>query len=532
MMTDHTRIAYFCMEFAVREDLQLYSGGLGILAGDVLKAAADEALPLVGVGLFWAEGYVAQRLAEDGWVRQEWNPVPRAALEPLSVEVSVSIRGREVPLRAWRLAGRHHATLLLLEPKLEEDRWITKRLYQGGYGDRVAQEIVLGVGGVRLLRALGMKIEVHHLNEGHAVLAALELARERMASGLSFREAIEAGRHEVVFTTHTPVMAGNEAHSVGLLMEQGAGLGHFSHDDLVSLAGDPFNMTVAALRASCRANAVAQLHAETARGMWAHVDSGAPIVGITNGVHVPSWQDPWMRDAFAGGDPWLAHAELKADLIGVVKERTGVALDPSKLIAGFARRAASYKRPDLLFRQLERVTPLLEQRGLQVVFSGKAYPDDPGGQGVVHELIEMTHRFPRSVVFLPDYGMELGRLLTRGCDIWLNTPLRPHEASGTSGMKAALNGVLNVSILDGWWAEACNHAVNGWQFGDGYEGAGQDERDHAALLSLLETEVLPTYFDNRTKWIEMMRVAETMARTRFSASRMVLDYASQLYALR
>ena len=236
-----------------------------------------------------------------------------------------------------------------------------------------------------------------------------------------------------------------------------------------------------------------------------------------------------MRDAFASGDPSAAHAELKADLIGVVKERTGTLLDHTKLIMGFARRAATYKRPDLLFRQLDRIAPLLEARSLQLVYSGKAYPDDAGGQGLVHALLEMTRRFPHSVVFLPDYGMELGRLLTRGCDAWLNHPLRPHEASGTSGMKAALNGVLNVSILDGWWAEACDHGVNGWQFGDGYEGPGQDERDHAALLAVLENEVLPTYYGKRERWIEMMRVAEAMARTRFSASRMVRDYASKLY---
>ena len=529
MTTDHPRIAYLCMEFAVREDMQLYSGGLGILAGDILKAASDAQLPFVGIGLFWSEGYVTQRVGSDGAVGHAWHPVSRDALEPLAVEVSVGIEGRDVALRAWRLDGKGHVPLLLLEPRDERDRWITRRLYQGRQGDRVMQEIVLGVGGVRLLRALGMDVDILHLNEGHAVFAALELAREKMAQGMTFAEAIAAGRDQIVFTTHTPVMAGNEEHAVDFMMEQGADLSVLSRENLVTLGGDPFNMTVAALRVAVRANAVAQLHATTAQGMWAHVEGRAPITGITNGVHVPTWQDARMAATFADGDPWDMHQRLKSELLAAVRERTGAELALDRLVMGFARRATMYKRPDLIFREIERVAPLLESGRLQLVFAGKSYPDDPGGQDVVVGLIEMTRRFPRSVAFVPDYDMALGRLMTRGCDAWLNNPLRPSEASGTSGMKAALNGVLNVSILDGWWAEACDHGVNGWQFGDGLEGEGADERDLHALLALLEDEVLETYYERRDKWVAMMRAGEAMARSRFSAARMLRDYGERLY---
>jgi starch phosphorylase len=529
MTASHPSVAYFCMEFAVRRDLQLYSGGLGILAGDVLKAAADDGLPFTGIGLFWAEGYVSQRIAKDGWLQQEWLPVPREALEALDVDVAVNIRGRRVPLRAWALRDAAHAELLLLEPRDEADAWITRRLYQGGYGDRIAQELILGVGGIRLLRALGRHVDVVHLNEGHAVFAALEMAREAMAGGLSFDDAVARVRGNVVFTTHTPVMAGNEAHGIDLLMDQGAHLDAFSREDLVGLAGDPFSMTVAALKVSRRANAVAQLHGQTARQMWAFVEGAAPIVGITNGVHLPSWQDPAMRDAFASGDPWTAHERNRTRLVDHVRHRTGVELAFDRPIVAFARRAAAYKRPNLIFRDLERIAPLLENRRMQLVFAGKAYPDDASGHGIVHDLVEMTRRFPQSVVFLPDYGMDLGQLLTRGADVWLNCPLRPHEASGTSGMKAALNGVLNLSILDGWWAEGCEHGVNGWQFGDGYEGPGQDEVDFESLVHVLESAVLPTWEHDRARWLEMMSIAEQMARTRFSAQRMLREYAGRLY---
>jgi len=517
------------MEFAVRDDLQLYSGGLGILAGDVLHAAADLGLPYVGVGLLWSEGYVTQRVDAAGAVSQEWRALPREALEPLPVEVEVEIRGRAVPLRAFRLDGPH-APLFLLEPRDEADRWITRRLYQGGSGDRIAQELVLGAGGVRLLRALGHAFDVVHLNEGHALFAALELVRERMGTGVSFRDAVASARHGVVFTTHTPVLAGNEAHDLGLLLEWGATLGTFSREDLFGLAGDPFSMTVAGLRLSGRANAVARLHARTARRMWADVDDAAPIEAITNGVHVPTWQDDRMRRAFAGGDPWAAHAECKDELRALVRARTGVELAADSLVIGFARRATPYKRADLILRDLERLRPLVESGRLQLVFAGKAFPDDSGGQGIVHHLLEVARRFPSAIAFVPNHERDVGRAMTRGCDVWLNTPLRPCEASGTSGMKAALNGVLNLSVLDGWWAEACEHGVNGWQVGDGYEGPGQDEHDHEALFRVLEGEVLPTYFDHRARWVEMMRAAEVMARTRFSAARMLADYRDRLHA--
>jgi starch phosphorylase len=522
------RIAYFCMEYGLHPDLSVYSGGLGVLAGDVLKSARDARLSMLGVGLLWGEGYTVQRVGPDGWPTDEYPATSRDRLERLDVSFAVRIRDKDIPLCAYRVSG-DHAPLLLMEPRDEADRWLTRRLYQGGYGDRVAQELVLGVGGMRLLRALREPVDVFHLNEGHAVFAVIELVRERMMGGASWDEARAWAREQVVFTTHTPVMAGNEAHDVNLLLEQGAGLGVLGRAELESLAGEPFSMTVAGLRLSRRANAVSQLHAQTARQMWAHVHGAAPIVGITNGVHVPTWQDPRMRAAVGNGDPWVTHHELKAELIRAVRERTGVELAPDRLTVGFARRAAPYKRADLIFRDMNRVGRLLESGRIQLVYAGKAHPDNAEGKGLISNIVHVARRFPRSVVFLENYEMELGKLLTRGCDAWLNTPRRPLEASGTSGMKAALNGVLNVGVLDGWWAEACEHGVNGWAVGGGYEGPGQDEHDTLDLLRLLEEDVLPTYEGDRDRWVAMMRASVESTQWRFSSVRMLQEYRRKLY---
>ena len=534
-MTDSPRVAYFCMEYGLDERLRTYAGGLGILAGDTLKAAHDLDVPMVALGIRWAQGYTRQTISDDGRQLDEYvdNPA-EGLLEDTGIEVTVEIRGDSVRCKVWKADGFGNVPLYLLDTDLEGNphRETTARLYGGSPEDRVAQEVVLGVGGVRALRALGIDVDLYHFNEGHALLAAFELAREKMDEGASYDEALAATRDDVVFTTHTPVLAGNESHPVERLREVADP--PLSDDQLAALGGRPFNMTVAALRLARRANAVAALHAQTANEMWSFVDGRAEILPITNGVHLDTWVDPEILAAARdGGDLWAAHLANKRALAALVAERTGQSLDPDNLIVGFARRAATYKRAPLVFEEEERIAGLLESGRLQLVFSGKAHPSDEGGKALVARLVEMSRTYPRGVVFLEDYGMPIGRAMTRGADVWLNNPRRPKEASGTSGMKAAMNGVLNLSTLDGWWPEAAQHGVNGWQIGDGFESpneAEQDAHDLASLYRVLLDEVVPTYYEDRERWLEMMRASVASTRDRFSAARMVRDYVGRLYA--
>ncbi len=523
-------VAYFCMEFGLHEEFPIYAGGLGILAGDFVKSAHDLGLPVVGVGLRWGRGYSRQRLGDDGMPLDEFPEYPSAFLEDTGVRVRVRVHAREVEARVWRTQRFGNAPLYLLEPAHDADRWITHRLYEHGLDQRVAQEILLGVGGVRALRKLGIDIDVYHFNEGHAVFAGVEMIAERMATGMPFREAWDAVRQRIVFTTHTPIPAGNEVHPLGELRRVGACC-ELVDWEMSMLGGDPFNMTVAGLRLSYRSNAVSALHGEVSRAMWRDVDGASEILAITNGVHVPTWQDQRIRDTrAAGGGLWDTHTTLKRELLDAVAARTGVRFDPDILTIGFARRAATYKRSDLIFRDRARVDALLSGRRLQMVFAGKAHPDDGEGKKIVATLVAMSRRYPESVVFVPDYDMGLGRLLTRGADVWLNNPIRPLEACGTSGMKAAMNGVLNFSVLDGWWPEACRHGENGWAIGDG-EGTApdQDKRDLEALHHVLEHEVLPAFAD-RERWVRMMHESITMAEQQFSSDRMVREYFERLYA--
>ena len=521
------RIAYFCMEYALSDALPLYAGGLGVLAGDLVKAAGDLRLPIVGIGVFWSEGYTIQRITDGGAVWDEFPQTSRAGLVPTNVTVTVHVRGRDIAITAWRVDQPGLAATYLLEPVVEADRWITRRLYGGGSDDRVAQEIVLGIGGVRILRALGIESDVYHFSEGHAAFAGLELIREKMAAGASFEAAWQATRAEVVFTTHSPVAAGAEAHRLELLVEQGADLG-FSFEQLGAIGDVPFSMPTARLRLASVANAVSELHAETTRRLWAGIGGSAPIVAVSNGIHPWTWQDQRIRVAFNLGGLLDAHQALKRELLAIVRGRTGAILDETRPVVGFARRAAAYKRADLLLRDLDRIGPLLRSRRLQLVFGGKSHPHDEAGKRILGQLAAAARSFPESVVYLENYDVKLAQLLVRGCDVWLNAPRRPMEASGTSGMKAAMNGVLNVSVLDGWWPEACEHGENGWQFGDGFEGPGQDEHDRLALLDLLEKEVLPAY-DDRPRWEAMMRRSIATVQWRFSSHRMVEDYYLRVY---
>ncbi len=534
--TSLPRVAYFCMEYGLDNAFKAYAGGLGILAGDYMKGAKDHEFPIVGIGIKWKQGYTDQMIDPKGQPYDTYhNYNYDDVMEDTGVTVNVTIRKRNVACKVWKLMAYGNADLYLLDTDLpeNEDAWITGQLY-GWFGEeRIAQEIVLGVGGVRALRLLGIPIDVYHFNEGHALFAGFELMREKMEQGATFEEAWERSKQEIVFTTHTPVIQGNESHPIDRLLYMGADLGVLTKGNLKALGGEPFNMTVGALRLSKKSNAVAQLHGETANKMWKKVKNRSEIVAITNAIHLPTWVDQNMIDtAEKGGDLWAAHLKNKQALVDYVKQHTGQQLNVDNLIIGFARRAVPYKRSDLIFSKPEIIDPLLRDGKIQIVFSGRAHPLDDTGKGIAANLVAMAKKYPNAVVFLENYSMEIGAALTRGSDVWLNNPRRPKEASGTSGMKAAMNGVLNLSILDGWWPEACQHGVNGWQFGDGFESEDEailDAHDRDALYQVLLEEVLPTYYNNRPKWVEMMKTSILSTKEPFAVKRMLEEYYEQLY---
>lgn len=541
------RVAYFCMEYGLQSDFKIYAGGLGILAGDYLKGAKDHNFPIVGIGLKWKQGYGDQVIGPDGRPFDAYRNGQYDFLEDTGVTVDVTIRQRNVKCKVWKTETFGNAPLYLLDTDLPEngDNWITGQLY-GWFGEeRIAQEMVLGIGGVRALRALGIDVDVYHFNEGHALFAGFELLREEFAKGkgkkakkakkkkpLSFKKAVAKVRKKVVFTTHTPVIQGNESHPIDRIMYMGANLG-LTKKQLEKLGGKPFNMTVGALRLSRKSNAVAQLHGETANKMWKHVKGRSKIVAITNGVHHGTWVDSAMTESAATGeDLWRPHMANKRALIRFVKKRTGAQLNPNKLLIGFARRAVAYKRANLIFSSPRIIGPLLHNQTVQIIFSGKSHPLDDHGKELVAEIVAMSRKYPNSVVFLENYDMEIGAAMTRGVDVWLNNPIRPKEASGTSGMKAAMNGGLNLSVLDGWWPEACNDGVNGWQIGDAFEHEDptvQTEHDRKALYRVLRNEVIPTFYKDKRRWKEMMRASINSTTEAFSVKRMLDEYYEKLY---
>ena len=542
-MSSCPRVAYFCMEYGLDPTFTIYAGGLGILAGDHMKSVGDLHAPVTGIGLFWDEGYTRQ-LVGAGGLEDHYPKTPRDALRRVDVRIEVTVRGKKIPLKVWRVDRYVTSTLYLIEPERDEDRWITQRLYGGGVEDRLAQEILLGVGGVRLMQALGEKVDVYHFNEGHAVFAGLELLRQAVFGGGSLTERLANLRPHVVFTTHTPVPAGNEVHDLPLMRKLDADVG-FTDQELEIIGGDPFSMTVAGLRLARIANGVAELHGETARKMWKDVDKAAPIISITNGVHAPTWQDARIRASLVPDKPaprqdaelWSSHQAMKAELIGEVRARTGIDLAIDRLLIGFARRAASYKRADLILSDERELRKLLDQ-GIQIVYAGKAHPRDLAGKALVGRLVDAAKKYPTHIVFLENYDMRLGAMMTRGTDVWLNNPRRPLEASGTSGMKAAMNGVPNLSILDGWWPEGCEHGVTGWKIGDPdpsddpfdeKDEARVDKRDRELLHQLIERDVMPAYHD-RGRWVAIMRASIAMSQWRFSSDRMIEDYVTKVYS--
>ncbi len=514
--------------------LPIYAGGLGVLAGDYLKAAGQLGLPMVGIGILWRHDYTEQYIGEDGWPYDIYPNFEYDFVKDTGITVKVTVEGKEVTCRVKVVDQYQNAPLYLLDTNFpgSEYGWITGKLYGGGTHERIAQEIILGIGGVRLLRALNIDVDIYHFNEGHAVLAGLELIGEKMAKGLPFEEAWQATRRQVVFTTHTPVEAGNEKHSHSELQKMGAYNG-LDYAQMTRLGGDPFNMTEAALRLCTIANAVSNLHGHTARTMWRHVADIGSIISITNGVHVRTWQSEDIHSSFIQGkDLWKPHLNCKHELIKYAQEHTDATLNPDALIVGFARRAAGYKRSDLIFRNSETIDPFLREGKLQLIFSGKAHPNDEYGKQIIRDLVQMDRKYKNSVVFLENYNMEIARLMVQGCDVWLNNPLRPLEASGTSGMKAAMNGVLNLSVVDGWVGEGPQHGISGWlldAYAQSQDPERQDEHDLMALYKVLFTEVVPTFYNERERWVDMMRASIDMSNYKFSSLRMIREYYELMY---
>ncbi|NPV72467.1 MAG: alpha-glucan family phosphorylase [Pelotomaculum sp.] len=523
------------MEYGLSEQLPIYAGGLGVLAGDYIKTARELGLPVVAVGILWRQDYTHQFIGDDLRPYDIFPNIDYDFVKDTGVTVKVRVRGEDVVCRVRLVDQYGNAPLYLLDTNYpgSPHGWMTSRLYGGGPQERVAAEIILGIGGVRALRALNIPVDVYHFNEGHAALAGIELIREKMQEqGMSFEDAWLETRKQVVFTTHTPVAAGNESHDHGLLryMEAYNGL---NYNQMKALGGDPFNMTVAALRLSRISNAVSKSHGRTARQMWRNIYRAAPIISITNGIHLDTWQDRGMREAFkTGGDLWEQHLRLKRNLISFIRRHTGTQLNENALVIGFARRAAPYKRSDLIFKHEDIIAPLLREKKIQLVFSGKAHPDDKRGKEIIKALIEMDRKYRDSIVFLENYNMEIARMMVTGCDLWLNNPRRPLEASGTSGMKAAVNGVLNLSVVDGWVGEGPQHGVSGWLINGIRRAAAdweQDEEDLRVLYEVLINEVIPTFYNDRTRWVDMMHASIDMAHWQFSSRRMIREYYDLMY---
>jgi len=571
-------VAYFSAEFGLDESLPTYSGGLGILAGDHRKSASELGVPLVGIGLNYFRGYFRQRL-DEGDRQVERYPRNDSARLPLTlVPMAPSVLladddGNLVKVRigVW-LAKVGRVKLYLLDTKVEGNpdwaRDVTNTLYGGDRQNRLRQELVLGVGGVRVLRALGLQPSVFHMNEGHSAFLQLERLRELVEDeGVDRDEAFERIRASSVFTTHTPVPAGNEifepelvrrnltplVERCGFTWDEFAALGKVHDDD------DMFGMTPFALRTSAYANGVSNLHGAVSREMWhdlwpGHAVDEVPITSITNGVHVRTRLSGELEGLLGTNAPmceraleipaedlWAAHRAAKARLMEFIARTRGAPeLDPDALTIGFARRFATYKRAWLLLSQPDRLAMLLgdPHRPLQILVAGKAHPADEAGKDVIQQVVDFSRGAGarQHVVFLPDYEMTLARRLTQGVDVWLNTPRRPMEASGTSGMKAALNGVLNCSILDGWWAEAYT-PDRGFAIGNEHDAESEEEQDRAdaeSLFEVLEQQLIPTFFDRDQRglpqgWIEMMRHSIAELGTRYSTNRMVREYVERLY---
>jgi starch phosphorylase len=602
---DSRPIAYFSMEFGLHETLPIYSGGLGVLAGDHLKEASDLGLPLVGVGFMYAQGYFSQRISEDGWQEALNNmlvledlPVLLVTENDKPVTVEVEFPDRHVTMQVWEArVGRVPLYLLdsNVESNSEMDRLLTARLYWSDLDRRVMQEVLLGIGGVRALRQLGYSPSVWHMNEGHAAFLTLERARELVAGGASFESAIEKTRGQNVFTTHTPVPAGNDEFPLWLIEKYLGGIWpqlNLTREQFFDIAkhqkghSETFSMGILALRNSYGRNAVSELHGEVSRKMWNFLwadkaEKDVPIAYVTNGVHTANWMarrlknlfikhlgadwyehldelDFWSKiDEIPDDELWAVRLHLKRKLAFYLRERvrerwthggfhpvqvvsSGVLINPYALTIGFARRFATYKRASLVMRDVDRLLNIVNKPNMpvQILFAGKAHPADEPGKQLIQQVYRTVKKAEAGgrIVFIEDYDMNLARYLVQGVDVWMNTPRRPLEASGTSGMKAALNGALNFSVLDGWWREAHN-GKNGWAIGEDkeYESSdAQDALDAEDLYRTLENEIIPLYYDRDPKEIShewIARVKDNLKTNipKFSTRRMVKEYVENLY---
>jgi starch phosphorylase len=601
-------VAYFSAEFGLHESLPIYSGGLGVLSGDHIKSASGLGVPLVAIGLFYTEGYFRQQLNDDGYQGEEYQvtKVEDTPLEPARsadgkpISVQIETREGQIFAKVWKAqVGR--VTLYLLDSKVEGnttlDKTLTSRLYGGDERTRIRQELLLGVGGVKALHALGIRPGVYHLNEGHSAFGPLEVIRKKMQDdGMSFDDALREVAQQTVFTTHTPVPAGHDRFDCGLVEEHLGPLRDqlgISYEQLMGLGRvepqndqEPFCMTVVGLKLSRRANAVSALHGHVSRRMWAHlwpwrVEEEIPIGHITNGVHIPSWLAWQMQQLYDRhfpadwvtrmgeaevwqdihsvdfGELWETHNALKNLMVQFVRRRLSRqcrrrgegeetvdaarnVLDPSVLTIGFARRFATYKRANLLLHDVDRLLEMLgdNERPMQLIFAGKSHPKDEPGKGYIQRIANLRHdtKFAGRIVYVEDYDINVCRHLIQGVDVWLNNPRRPLEASGTSGQKVVLNGGLNLSILDGWWAEAYDGS-NGFAIGHGTAHVSDevtDRRDAEALFSVLEDHVIPMFYDLDVdglprKWIKFMMNSIASLAWRFSAHRMVADYTRNCY---
>jgi starch phosphorylase len=596
-------IAYFSAEFGLHESLPVYSGGLGILAGDHVKEASDMGLPLVAVGFLYPQGYFLQRIDQQGTQQAEYPKlsfvdvpvIPARTAAGGEVVVAVARAGRMTYAKVYRIQVGRTPLFLMdtdIHPNSEQNRDLLARLYGGQQEMRIAQEVVLGIGGVRVLRQLGIQPNTWHLNEGHAAFLVLELMRELVSQGVSVEKAMDEVRARMVFTTHTPAAPATDAFSAEQIerffWRYWPQLG-MNHDSFMNLArhdqtwGSVFSMTALALNLSNRCNGVSKIHSQTARGLWHWMypersQDEVPITSISNGVHTASWLAPELRqiyDVYLGADwetrlddadlwqriyevpddvLWSIHGRLRHNLVAFVRERirqraqrtaqppaVWPVLDEDTLTIGFARRFASYKRATLLFQDLERLKEILNSPGrpVQFIFAGKAHPADSAGQQLIQSIYQLSLQpgLAGHVVFLEEYDIAVARELVKGVDVWLNTPRRPYEASGTSGQKASLNGVPNMSVLDGWWPEAYN-GRNGWAIGAEREHSTTDEQDWLdaqALYALLEDDVVPRFYTQRdaagvpNAWVATAKEAIVTVAPHFSTRRMLTDYVNTFY---
>ena len=524
-------VAYFSMEIALDQSLKIYSGGLGFLAGSHMLSAGYLQMPMVGVTMLWSYGYYDQRIAQDGQVEVAYIRKYYDFLEDTGATTEVDIFGEKVKVKAYlvkpELFGSCPVYLLTTDIEGNSDwaKSISHKLYDGNEKIRIAQETVLGIAGVRILQQIGYKFDVVHMNEGHALPAAFELLRQANGN-------LEEVKKKTVFTTHTPVAAGNEVHWVDTLLEGGFFAG-CSRETAVKLGGENFSLTVAALRMSRLANAVSQLHGLVSNKMWEWVDGRCPIRAITNAVNLHYWQDERIKKSDTAEKLLAVKREMKEELFEYVANVAGKRFDPDVLTITWARRFADYKRAWLILMDKDRINKLLDENKIQIIFAGKFHPDDVMGKEMFNKLLNRSHSL-KNVVVLPGYELELSGKLKRGSDIWLNTPLRPFEASGTSGMSANANGALHLSTFDGWTVEGTFNGINGYtieypELDDEMPWEERHWKDHECMMNIIENEIIPTYYENKQEWARMMRQAIRTSEAYFNSDRMVIEYYNRLY---